>query len=236
MAKSRAAKQLARSRQSVSLCVKLLLLWMATADDDVDERESAMLAEEFPDNLREPTTDEMIEALRAGDVDCLEEALRTVAGLDGGQRLMLLDLAISMAVADEEVAIAELYILQFLADTMRLGPKILAQRYQEISGHALPEPGDPSSDDWWGKITERRETGAQVENRRRRRVESMNRQQACAVLGVDSDATMLEISNAYNRLCERLDPNRIRELGEDAVAETQRRRTAIETAYQTLRR
>lgn len=235
MAQPLTARRLARSRQASSHCVKLLLLWVASVDGQVDESERAILAQEFPDTRADITTADMLAALEAGDLDCTEHALRQAMKLTAEHRLLLLDLAIGMAAADGEVAIAELHLLYLLADALRLSGKVLEQRFKEATGRRLPEMGDPGSDDWWGAMTQARETGTRVEGRRRPRRSHMTRNEACAILGVHPDSTMVEVSSAYDRLRRRIDPSIAEELGDGALAEANRQRQAIELAYQTLR-
>ena len=63
-------------------------------------------------------------------------------------------MAITMSMADRRIAITENHILRFYADALYLGIGILQKRFLAISGVPLPEPGDPSREDWWNELDE----------------------------------------------------------------------------------
>jgi uncharacterized tellurite resistance protein B-like protein len=138
-------------RKKLASSVRLLLLWVAASDGDVDEAELQFAYRQFPEVEGSMSKEELVAIIRNADMRGLEQAIRTLSSESRELRAAFLDLAITMSMADREIAFTENQILRFYADALYLGEAMLERRFQTISGKALPEPGDPSSPDWWEK-------------------------------------------------------------------------------------
>jgi uncharacterized tellurite resistance protein B-like protein len=136
-------------RERLSNHVKLLLLWVAASDGTIDETELEFAASQFPGPAATVTTNDLLAVIRNADLETIEKAIRAVAAESRELRLAFLDLAVTMSTADRSLAISENHILRFYADALHLGLGGLEKRFQAITGNALPEPGDPSSLEWW---------------------------------------------------------------------------------------
>jgi uncharacterized tellurite resistance protein B-like protein len=139
-------------REKLASSVRLLLLWVAASDGDVDEAELRFAYQQFPEVEGSMSRDELVAIIRNADVRGIEQAIRTLSSESRELRAAFLDLAITMSMADSEIAFTENQILRFYADALYLGEAMLEKRFQSISGKPLPEPGDPSSPEWWERV------------------------------------------------------------------------------------
>jgi DnaJ-domain-containing protein 1 len=216
----------------------LILLWIATADGRVDERELANLDQSMPEQAKDVTTQELLTVLRAGDVECLHFACTRAARLTAEHRRALLDFAIDMSAADKRLDVSELHILRFLCDCLKLGSSMLKQRYLALLGQAIPEPGDPGSELWWattGPKSIDRSGETEVQARTSQGAgRGFSREQACKILGVPNNASDQDIRLAYEELSRTLGPERAKALGDAALAHSRQRIESIESAYQAL--
>lgn len=138
-------------REKLASSVRLLLLWVAASDGDVDDAELQFAYQQFPEVEGSMSGEELVAIIRNADVRGLEQAIRALSSESRELRAAFLDLAITMSMADSEIAFTENQILRFYADALYLGIPMLEKRFQTISGNPLPDPGDPSSPAWWGK-------------------------------------------------------------------------------------
>lgn len=139
-------------RNQLAGCVKLLLLWVAASDGSVDDSELEFAATHFPGIDGTVKTSDLLEVLSGGDLDSIEMAIRTLAKESRELRAHFLDMAITMSMADREIAIVEHHILRFYADALYLGTAMLEKRFQAITGTPIAIPGDPSSPSWWERV------------------------------------------------------------------------------------
>ena len=231
-------------KNRLSSCVKLLLLWLAASDGNVDESELEFASSQFPEGAGTIATSDLLKAIREGDVASLETALRTLAHESRELRSAFLDLAITMSMADREMAIPENHILRFYADALHLGAGNLEKRFQAICGRSLEEPGDPGSPAWWAQA------GAAPAPVRPdpapadpvARVVSgtgagagMTAAQACTVLGIAEGAQQEAIEQAYHKLSRLFHPDRVAPMGEAAASIARRRFEKIQAAYGVLK-
>jgi len=235
-------------REKLANCVKLLLLWVAASDGKLEESELEFASSQFSENEVTITTDDFLAVIRNSDVQTIEQAIRTVAGESRELRNAFLDMAITMAMADREIAIAENHILRFYADALHLGIGILERRFQAIAGRALPDPGDPSSPEWWEQEGDRlintggHEDAGDEENeapspwRRQRGPRRMTIGQAHTLLGVSLNASQEDIEHAYQHMAGIFQVDRVEAMGETAVTVANARFKKIQEAYRLLRK
>lgn len=131
--------------------VKLLLLWVAASDGNIDNTELDFAGTQFPDADGEIHSTDLMAVIRDGDLKRFQRAIRAVSKESRELRIAFLDLAITMAMADREIAVTEHHILRFYADALYLGTDLLKNRFRAISGQDWFEPGDPGNPEWWKK-------------------------------------------------------------------------------------
>jgi hypothetical protein len=64
-------------KEQLSSCVKLLLLWVAASDGNVDEAELEFASSKFPEASGAITTADMLTIIRRADLASIETAIRT---------------------------------------------------------------------------------------------------------------------------------------------------------------
>ena len=233
-------------KEQLSSCVKLLLLWVAASDGNVDEAELEFASSQFPEEGGAITTEDMLTIIRRADLTSIETAIRTVGEESRELRTAFLDMAITMSMADRRIAISENHILRFYADALYLGIGMLEKRFQVISGTPFTEPGDPGNQAWWDQLTEdeqatadRQEDGSGDSTTQPRQAvhadARMSLDQARHILGVEADATPADIEQAYEGLAAIFHAGRVGAMGEAAISVAKTRREKIEQAYELLR-
>jgi uncharacterized tellurite resistance protein B-like protein len=233
-------------KEQLSSCVKLLLLWVAASDGNVDEAELEFASSKFPETSGAITTADMLTIIRRADLASLETAIRTVGQESRELRSAFLDMAITMSMADRRIAISENHILRFYADALYLGIGMLEKRFQVITGAPFTEPGDPSDPAWWDQLpadeqaaADRPEEGSDDSTAQPQPVAHggarMSLDQARHILGVEADATPADIEQAYEGLAAIFHAGRVGAMGEAAISVAKTRREKIEQAYELLR-
>jgi len=223
--------------------VKLLLLWVAASDGKLEETELEYISAQFPDTKGTITTNDFLAVIRNSDVGTIEKAIRSIAAESREFRAAFLDMAITMSMADRDIALAENHILRFYADALHLGLSNLQKRFQAITGVEFPEPGDPSNPAWWdeavhgesghkeGKVhhgsSDRAETGSSSPR-------GMTIARAHTVLGLRLNATQADVEHAYHNLAGIFEISRVEAMGAAAVAVANARFRKIQEAYHLL--
>jgi len=232
-------------REQLSNCVRLLLLWVAASDGRIDESELDFASSNFPETEDTVATSDLLEVIRTNDLHAMERAIRAVTEQSREMRTAFLDMAITMAMADHEIAISENHILRFYAEALYLGDGMLEKRFQAISGSALSMPADPGSPDWWKKheaeiqdSVETNESAKRGERENAMRSEpkhpEMTVEQAREILGVGADANQVEIERAYRSFAAIFQVQRVESMGNAAVSVASRQLQKIEEAYGLL--
>lgn len=219
-------------REMLASSVKLLLLWVASSDGNLDESEAEYAASQFPGTTATMTTVDLLAVIKNSDLQSMERAIRAVAAESRELRTAFLDMAISMSMADRRMAITENHILRFYADALHLGLGVLQKRIRAISGSELREPGDPASPDWWDQIAKYDDDESGQDHRPAPR---MSAAQAGALLGISADAGQIELEQAYQNLTAIFQIDRIEAMGEAAIALAKDKSKKIQEAYDVLR-
>ena len=129
-----------KHRQSV--CTLAILTWVASCDGRVAPREQTLLDKvaEAVDDVEDLAAVEA--AARMQQVDDLALACRYLrSNLDRGGKRLLLQIAITMAVADGALSVGENHLLQFLADALGVRPRAFGKLFQEIAPRYADRPG-----------------------------------------------------------------------------------------------
>ncbi|NIR58174.1 MAG: hypothetical protein GWO02_00930, partial [Gammaproteobacteria bacterium] len=105
-------------KDPVGAAVKLLLVWLAVADESLSRHERLLLAEAFDDTATgSGTFDQLRRIVEQGEVEDLLAASATVRDrLQPAAKEALLELAFRLANSDGGLSAAENHILQFLGD------------------------------------------------------------------------------------------------------------------------
>ena len=233
-------------RRQLSNSVKLLLLWVAASDGQLDEAELEYASEQFPDSEGTITTKDFLAVIRKSDLVVIEKAIRSLTAENRELRIAFLDMAITMSMADRDIAISENHILRFYADALHLGIGILQKRFQAISGIEFPEPGDPSDPAWWNQISQsglgndqgnQLRSGGDIESSggESQTGRSMSIARAHAILGLNLNATQEDIESAYQNLAGIFQVDRVEAMGTAAVTIANARFRKIQEAYQLLK-
>lgn len=239
---SRLSGMLQGSRNDLESCAKLLLLWLAASDGQIDETEEEFASERFPDVDDTVPAADLLALIRDGDRNSLEMAIRTLAAESREIRTGFLDLAITLSMADHEMANNENLILRFFADALYLGTAVLEKRFQTLTGKPLPEPGDPADAGWWRRVAgEAQGHEGKVEIRARYGSggelvgAAMTRETALEILGLDAGASQDEIERAYRSRKAALHGDRLEELGETVRSQIIKNLNKIEKAFDILK-
>jgi tellurite resistance protein len=228
-----------KHRQGV--CILAVLTWVASCDGRISPKEQALL-----DKLAEAADDvEDLSAIEAsvslGHVEDLVLACRFLKdNFDRGGKRLLAQLAITMAIQDGSLSVGENHLLQFLSDMLGLRPRTFAKLFQQIAHRPFPQPGDPSSPDWW----RRREVGQQAmpaifaglddDPSEEEPVGPMTRSVAFRVMGLDERASRESVHSAYRHLAKVRHPDRFSPLGPAAVATAAEAFKRLHEAYAVL--
>ena len=233
-------------RQAV--CVMAVLTWIASCDGRIAPREEALLRRVAAANDAAGELGIVIDSIPQGRAEDLELACRFLRNhTDRNGKRLLLQLAVTMAVQDGFLSVAENYVLQFLADLLGLAPRTLAKLFQQIAHRPFPQAGDPSSIEWW----RRREAGEQpppaefaaaeeatsnhtASNDTAPDEAAMNRALALRILGLGDGASLEAIHVAYRRLAKVRHPDRFARLGPAAVTAATHAFERLHEAYAML--
>lgn len=165
-------------------------------------------------------------------------------------------LVIQLAVIDGLLSLSENHLIRLFADVLDIGAVGLDMIYEQVTGSKLPQPGDPSSIQWWEERTQQarqraeqeqrqRESqdqadqreqaqGSQRESNGRRSQAGMSTAEAYVVLGLRPDATPEEITKVYRRAAQSHHPDRFAELGPEAQRAAHEMFLRIKAAYEVL--
>ena len=236
-----------------NLCVLALLTWVASCDGAVAEGELELLravAAGVPGAA--DVLPAVIDVARQGRPEDLELACRFLRNhLPRGQRPLLAQLAVTMAVQDGRLTVAENHVLRFLADLLGQSPRKFAKLFEQVAHRPFPEVGDVSSVEWW----RRREAGEQAAPPAEgwgqpaaapaagatgsappsaTAREPMTRAQALRLLALPEDASREQIHSAYRRMAKARHPDRFARLGPAAQATATAAFKLVHEAYEVL--
>ena len=223
---------LSNSEHSVDACVVFVLLWVAASDGDLKPEKRTFIQEKLPAAGDGIDTAALLDIISSGDVESFTRVFSILTKqLSGEEKNFLLELAIGVAVADEQLSISENHILRFLADLLGFDGLRLKVLFKIISGKDLQEPDDPSSKLWWEKYEENSTNSHDVGKRTSHQI---TREDACVLLGIAENASTAEIKKAYKRRMQSYHPDRYESLGADAKKIAQQTFIRIREAYEVL--
>lgn len=239
MKEDRFGRLLSRSTNQAGLCTLLVLAWMATSDDEVDDRESTLLHELGSAWGHGEEVDAVIGIARAPSDVALALAFNALRQMEPGVRVPFLQLAMTLALADGRLTPGESHILRLIADVLEISPATLNATFRGFTDRDMPAPADLGSRQWWNARTEGR-SGRQTDDRASQPGRSsgptpdLARLKALATLGLDEDADHGEIRAAYRRMARVHHPDRFASLGEEAVRAAEASFRRIKEAHDFL--
>lgn len=225
------ASILERTNNPVAPSILLVLAWIAASDGQMAGEELATLRELAEASQSQAMLDEVIELACRGGVDDLHHACIVLKHLPLEQRRLCLQMAIGMALADSFLTIGEGHILRLLTDVVSIPQHELEKAFKDVTGAPLPQPGDPSSLEWW-RSRERRSQRHPPHSSTNR--PDVQRLKDLACLGLDEGASEQEIKAAYRRMAKVHHPDRFMSLGPEAVKMAEATFRRIQAAYERL--
>lgn len=227
---SRFESIIVNSESKLGVSIMLILAWIASCDDNVDEKERLKLISIAENNSVEQHADEIVNIAKEHNLDALQLACEVIVNtLHADQQALLLQVAIGMAIADGSLAPAENYILRFIADLVGVSRVGFEAIFLNTTGQPLPVPSDLSKVEFWNSRRSRNDSSS------RNTQNGISRHDYfCSVLGVGMMASENEIKTAYRRLSQIHHPDRFSSLGPEAVAAATETFKRINEAYQYL--
>ncbi|NIW39185.1 MAG: DnaJ domain-containing protein, partial [candidate division Zixibacteria bacterium] len=226
------SRQIRKSSDPVGFCLKLILLWLASAQGSISDTHFGLMEKVFNRKTSRREIRVLIKYLQQSPVESLFSAcefLRGALSPEGKRHLM--HIIISVSTAYQEPTPSGQHILWFLADLLDIFPGDFEPLYEKAAGSLPSDPGNPGSSVWW----QHREagTGAGGQNAMVS-PGSMTPEAARSVLGVGSGATRSEIREAYRRLVSIHHPDLFADLGPDSVKAANAVMYRINEAYEVL--
>lgn len=229
------------SQNPVSAAMLLVLSWVASSDGEITQEEMEGLhsiAESGKESAELRSVIDLVQRRRVTDFQLACEILRE---LEPKHRRLMLQMSIGMALEDGYLTTAEGHILRFIADVLSQPPRDLDDLFREMTGHSFPTPADPSSIEWW----EARESRAEQTSQANREEPNTQTQGATAtpdlrrlrdlgILGLDENATIVHIKDAYRRMAQIHHPDKFVTLGPEAVKAAEVTFLRIRAAYERL--
>lgn len=209
-----------------TICV---LAWLAAIDGSIDEAEESLL-DRITGQLRGSVGIELaLDVARKRELSGLATALDFLRrSLPSTNRVLFLEMAIGMAIADRRLHGAENHFLRFLAELMGLSGADYDALFLKSTGRRSPAPSDPSRAQYWKRGERNHQSRARI------RVGNDLRSEALATLGLLGNPTAAEVRTAYRRLALVHHPDRFASLDEAAVSAATETFVRIKAAYEVL--
>lgn len=221
----------------------LMLSWIASCDGKISEEELEGLRSIAATGRSEASLNAVIEIALSGRIADLQLACEVLRELDAKHRRLMLQMAVGMALEDGVLTTAEGHIVRFIADVLSQSPAELDSLFREMTGEAFPAPADPSSVEWWVGRQQRsrsRESNRESDDSTRAvppprtAAPDMRRLRDLAALGLDEDASVEQVRDAYRRMAKVHHPDRFASLGSEAVKAAEVSFRRIQAAYERL--
>lgn len=238
------AEILTRAENPIAAAMLLMLAWIASSDGEIADEEMDGLRTIAASGKGGADLRAVIDLAQAGRVEDLQLSCEVLRELELTHRRLMLQMGIGMALEDGFLTTAEGHIVRFIADVLGHSPRDLDALFREMTGEPFPPPADPSSVEWWGARESRSRARAQSETRDNgtgsvppRSASStpdMQRLRDLAVLGLDEQATLGHVKEAYRRMAQVHHPDKFVTLGPEAVKAAEVTFLRIRAAYERL--
>jgi DnaJ-domain-containing protein 1 len=232
---------LERSENPVAAAMLLILSWIASSDGKIAEEEMAELRSIAESGKGSAALRSVIDLAQRCRVEDLQLGCEVLQELEPKHRRLMLQMAIGMALEDGYLTTAEGHIVRFVADVLLQAPSDLNRLFNEMTGEDFPTPADPSSVEWWDSRESRSRQKAQAGRNERRaepqsgsRTPDVQRLRDLGVLGLDEEATIAQVKDAYKRMAQIHHPDKFVTLGPEAVKAAEVTFLRIRAAYERL--
>jgi DnaJ-domain-containing protein 1 len=221
----------------------LVLSWIASSDGKIADEEMEGLRSIAASGRSEAELRDVIGLAQGGRVEDLQLACELLRELEPKHRRLMLQMTVAMALEDGYLTTVEGHIVRFIADVLSHSPSDLDGLFREMTGEAFPAPADPSSVEWWEareRQSRRREpnqarNGASSgEPRHGASTPDLQRLRDLGVLGLDEEATIAQVKEAYRRMVQVHHPDKFAALGPEAVKAAEVTFRRIRAAYERL--
>jgi DnaJ like chaperone protein len=232
-----------------SLCILAVLTWIASCDGSIHDDELGLLRAVAAGVAgAEDVLPAVVEIARQGRAEDLELVCRYLRNhIPRGQRALLAQVFITMAVQDGNLTVAENHVLRFLADLLGQSARKFATLFEEVARRPFPDVGDVSSPQWWrGREAgvpdaapadgwgQDRSTSSAAGASSPHGKEPMTRTQALRLLALNEGASPEEVHSAYRRLAKARHPDRFARLGPAAQSTATALFQLVREAYELL--
>lgn len=219
--------KIANDRKGASVC--LILAWIMTADNEIDDDERSMLEQiAGPANLT-GHIDDLVAICLTDDVSAILRACKILKRkLNKEASLDFIGLCLTMVLVDKRLVSIENHILRFLVNFFDVPYEVLDAVFLDYTGRKFPRPGDPSSINWWRSHSRPSGSKQTVNNQSPRLI------WALSMLELEGDPSQETIKAAYRRLAKIHHPDRFHSLGSEANEAAKIAFQRISDAYQVL--
>jgi len=214
-------------QQPLGIALLLILAWTAQSDGEASPDEVAEIRRMAEASNQGGNVSDVLSVIRdaqATDFQLACEILREASTPANAK--LLVQMALSVALADGSLRVGEAHIVRLVADLVGIDQGELDALFRGMTGHPLPQPGDPGSRLYWSKRGAASPPASATPN--------LERLKAYAVLGLDEGATQEQVKSAFRRLAQVHHPDRYRELGPEAVAAATESFRRMKAAYDFL--
>lgn len=233
---------LLRKQDKVGLSLLLVLAWISASDGSIDEQEKRDINAIAKAGGNSECVSLIISIAKRSDIRSIQLACEIVhTAFKGEKAKLLIELAIGIAISDRYLLPSENYILRFLSDLLGISPSTLDEEFKRITGKPLPEAPDVSSHDYWYEKERRNQSQRERSQQQRSQRASSDSSTSTpvahkhyATLGLEPEATQVEIKSAYKRLAKVHHPDRFESLGKEAVEAAHVTFQRIQEAYSYL--
>lgn len=249
----------ARYRNPRAVSLAYLLGWLAASDGSVVDGEMIFLREYSTTLFNDPGAADIFLAITrqpaTSDIVTACRQLRTA--ITPGRAHLVLEVTLAMSMADRVFSVGENHVVRFLADALGVSRQQFTLSFQSVTGRAPQDPSDLSRATWWHerdrlreenrdqdrRDQEKRKSNQRTQSSSQRRTRSSNTQlpmsnpnriEALKHLGLGSEATMVEIKEAYKRLAKIHHPDRFEGLSVEIIDAASMSFRRIRTAYEYL--
>lgn len=229
---------LLKNSNRLGTSVLLLLAWIAQSDghldrDEIKELQSIAEATNHMDEINI-----LLQIASQSDLNSLQLASEIIKmNFKNDKSKLFIEMSIGVAIADGYLKTSENHILKFLSDLVDISSEELHTIFKNMTGKPFPEADDLSSALYWQyRNNERKKRSSQesAESSAKQEQVDPKRIKALSILGLDEEASITEIKNAFKRLAKIHHPDRFVSLGDEAVQAATHTFKRILSAYEYL--
>lgn len=230
------------SADRIGTCTYFIMGWLTVVDGHIDSRETEEL-ERIAYNIKTPYGEELLDLACSANIDALLFACEYLRDtMEAEERVVFMQLALGVVMADEVLTNTENNAIRFLCDLLKMGENQLQALSLAQTGEAFPEPIDLSRTSHvdgaryqhYGRSKKTRAHAYSEEREKKHGQYSSEELLAYGALFLEPGATQEEIKGAYKRMAKIHHPDRYVKLGAEAVEVANLSFKKINNAYTLL--